>query len=230
MIALLALAACQGQSEAPITAPEEATPSPQSLPAITSQAEQSPTDKSQVNPEKKPEKAVQGTQSMQPQKEAAPQPSQPVQAQMQEMPVLKEKPRESGGESAPATELVSPPAVERKTAISTTPSLPQGDAERGRKVAGRCLACHNFSEKAKVGPGLAGIYGRKAGTQPFRYSEALKQADWVWDDEHLAAWVCDARDAIRRFSGNPQAKTKMPKLGICDADKQADLIAFLKTL
>lgn len=95
----------------------------------------------------------------------------------------------------------------------------------------KCKSCHNFSEKHKVGPGLKGIVGAKAGKQDgFRYSKDLAAADWVWDEKHLRAWMCNSKDAIKEFSGNPKAKTKMAKQKICDAAKQDEVIAALKAI
>jgi cytochrome c len=96
--------------------------------------------------------------------------------------------------------------------------------------AGKCKACHSFSDKNKVGPGLKGIMGRKAGTHPgFKYSDSLKNADWVWDEDHLRKWVHNSKKAIKEFTGDSHARTKMGKQNV--KGKKADkLIAFLKTI
>ena len=94
----------------------------------------------------------------------------------------------------------------------------------------KCKACHNFSTKGKVGPGLQGVFGRKAGSADFKkYSKALKHADWVWDEEHLRAWICNSKKAIKEFTGDNHAKTKMPPQKMC-GDKADEVIAFLKNL
>lgn len=57
----------------------------------------------------------------------------------------------------------------------------------------RCQSCHSVtgSKPSTLGPPLAGIVGRKAGSTPFRYSPALKQSGLTWDrktlDRYLAA-------------------------------------------
>ena len=95
----------------------------------------------------------------------------------------------------------------------------------------KCKSCHKFSEKHKTGPGLKGIAGSDAGTTSFKkYSKALKAGGWKWDDDHLRAWMCDSKKAIKEFTGDPKAKTKMGKQKICDAAKQDEIIAFLKSL
>jgi len=107
--------------------------------------------------------------------------------------------------------------------FSTIPSATAGPE-------GKCRACHDFGAKNKVGPGLKGIVGRKAGTFPgFKYSDALKGANWVWDEDHLRKWMHNSKKAIKEFTGNPKAKTRMGKQNV--KGKKADKIfAFLKTI
>ena len=101
-------------------------------------------------------------------------------------------------------------------------------------VAGKekkCKSCHNFDSSHKVGPGLAGIVGKAAGSTDFaKYSKDLKAGGWNWDEEHLRAWMCKSKDAIKEFSGNPKAKTKMANQKVCKAKHQDEVIAFLKGL
>ena len=74
-----------------------------------------------------------------------------------------------------------------------------------------------------TGPSLAGLFGRKAGTaEDFRrYSDALKSADLVWDEETLDAWLANPKALV---PGN-----LMTFPGIQDHGARQDLIAFLKT-
>jgi cytochrome c len=56
----------------------------------------------------------------------------------------------------------------------------------------RCAMCHAVAGKGgKLGPDLAGVYGRKAGATTFRYSPAMKASKTVWNaatlDRYLAA-------------------------------------------
>ncbi len=102
-------------------------------------------------------------------------------------------------------------------------------AEAG--ALGKCKACHHLdSDKKKVGPGLKTVFGRKAGTAPgMKYSKALANADWTWDEEHLKEWVCNSKEAIKKFTGDDHAKTKMPPQKKC-GDKADAVIAALKAL
>jgi len=98
-------------------------------------------------------------------------------------------------------------------------------------ASGKCKACHNFTEKKKVGPGLAGVVGRKTGVmKDMKYSSALAGGDWVWDEAHLREWMCNSKDAVKKFTGDDHAKTKMPPQKICDAAKQDEVLAKLKSI
>ena len=95
----------------------------------------------------------------------------------------------------------------------------------------KCKSCHNFSAKHKTGPGLKGVVGRDAGSTDFKkYSKSLKAGGWTWDEEHLRAWMCNSKKAIKEFTGDKKAKTKMAKQKVCDAERQDEIIAFLKAL
>jgi len=106
-----------------------------------------------------------------------------------------------------------------------------GDAGKGKSLARKCAACHNFNDKKKVGPGLQAVVGRKAGSMSdMHYSDSLASASWSWNETNLAAWLCDSKQAVKTLTGDASASTKMPAQRICDPVKQADMFAFLKTL
>jgi len=110
------------------------------------------------------------------------------------------------------------------------PVVALGDAVKGKTLAKRCNSCHDFGMKDKFGPHLQGVYNRAAGKSGFRkHGAALKSANWVWDDSHLLKWLCDSKAAIKEFTGDPSAKTNMPKQGMCGV-KGEDIVAYLKTL
>lgn len=97
----------------------------------------------------------------------------------------------------------------------------------------KCKACHNFDATNKVGPAWKGIYGRKAGTFPgfnYKFTRYINGEPWIWDDEHLRKWMCNSKKAVKEFTENPKAKTKMPSQKVCDKAKQDEIIAFMKTL
>jgi len=97
----------------------------------------------------------------------------------------------------------------------------------------KCKACHNFTAKKKVGPGWKGIYGRKAGSMPgfkYKFMKYVKGDAWSWDEAHLRKWMCNSKKAVKEFTGNKKARTKMPPQKVCDPAKQDEIIAFMKTL
>jgi cytochrome c len=97
-----------------------------------------------------------------------------------------------------------------------------GDPARGRKLFEECAACHTFERGAQgVGPGLHGVFERKAGEAPeFRYSPAMKKSGITWNAQTLDAFIADPQKEIR---GN-----RMPFSGMPDARDRADLIAYLR--
>jgi cytochrome c len=97
----------------------------------------------------------------------------------------------------------------------------QGDPEKGEKVFNKCKTCHVVEEeKNKVGPHLVGIFGRPAGSvEGFKYSDAMKNADIVWEDETITAYVKEPRAYI---PGN-----RMAFAGLRKDEEIADLLAYL---
>jgi cytochrome c len=95
--------------------------------------------------------------------------------------------------------------------------------EAGEKVFKKyCTACHaTEAGKNKVGPSLAGILGRKAGTVPgFQYSDANKNSGVVWDEEKLETYLADPK---KFMPGN-----KMVFAGIKKEDERKAVVAYLK--
>ncbi len=75
-----------------------------------------------------------------------------------------------------------------------------------------------------TGPSLATIWGRTAGTvEGFtRYSKALEQAEIIWDEHSLDAWL-----------ENPKAfipNSRMTFRGLRDKGQRRDLIAYLRSV
>ncbi|HEV7777069.1 MAG TPA: c-type cytochrome [Luteibacter sp.] len=107
-----------------------------------------------------------------------------------------------------------------------SPPAHAGDASAGSNVfKTECSECHTVKEgRNKKGPSLFNIVGRKAGTIPdYNYSDAVKQAQWVWTAEKLHSYLSQpAKQA------NPG--TKMKYEGLDDAKQLDDLITYLDTL
>jgi len=106
------------------------------------------------------------------------------------------------------TLLLSPPAF-------------AADAAHGKQLFAACIACHSEAPDA-AGPSLKGVAGRKPGArEDFRYSAAMKRADFVWDAASLRDYLHD-----------PQGKVKgnhMPFSGYPDVKDAEDVAAYLGT-
>ena len=130
------------------------------------------------------------------------------------------------GDQPAATTPVAAPALTPAEITAATAALAapynQGDYEAGRRVFAQCRSCHTLDAGAgnRVGPNLHGVVGRHVGSAPgFSYSDALKQADFTWDADHLDHWIA-----------GPQADlpgTRMAFVGVKDATQRRDLITYL---
>jgi len=116
------------------------------------------------------------------------------------------------------TPATSDTAVPVETAVATTAAggVPSSFSQ--------CKACHSVEPgKNGVGPSLAGVVGRKAGTVPgFAYSEANKSSGLTWDETTLDSYLTAP---LKVMPG-----TKMSYAGLGDATKRKELIAYLATL
>lgn len=98
-------------------------------------------------------------------------------------------------------------------------------AQRGQKVFLYCAACHSVQPgvAGKVGPGLAGAYGVKAGSREgYAYSQALKESGLVWTPETLDKWLTKPGALV--------PGTKMAFIGLAKPEDRAAVIAYLRTL
>lgn len=62
----------------------------------------------------------------------------------------------------------------------------------------QCGVCHSLNPaEHRQGPTLHGVMGRKAGkVEGFTYSPGLANADWMWDEARLDAWLTEPHDVI----------------------------------
>jgi cytochrome c len=109
-------------------------------------------------------------------------------------------------------------------AFATVPAFAAGDAANGARIfAKHCKACHSTQAgKHKMGPSLAGMVGTKAGATDFKKYRGLKGSEIVWDAANLDKFLTNPRKFLGR-------KTTMNKR-LKDADRRADVIAYMKTL
>src|SRR5262249_49108703 len=118
----------------------------------------------------------------------------------------------------------APHAAPRAQTTGQTQTISEatgGDAAAGRQVFRKCQACHSMEPgKNMLGPSLAGLLGRKAGSESaYNYSSAMKQATITWDAKTLDAYLADPQKSV---PGN-----KMPFPGLKTDHDRADIIAFL---
>jgi cytochrome c len=102
-----------------------------------------------------------------------------------------------------------------------------GDPAKGEIVFKKCAACHEVGPdaKAKVGPPLTGVVGRKWGAvEGYAYSKpemAGAAEGKVWDDATLDAYLEAPKKII--------PGGKMAFAGLKKPEDRADVIAYLAT-
>ena len=108
--------------------------------------------------------------------------------------------------------------------LAGSPANAAGDVNKGKSAYVRCAACHAVSAgKNGIGPSLAGIVGRKAGSvSGFTYSQAMKKAAVEWDVKTLDSFLAAPSKQI--------PANRMPFAGISDPKMRQDLITYLATL
>lgn len=111
-------------------------------------------------------------------------------------------------------------------ALATHSARADGNPAAGKAVFRKCGACHAVQPgRHRVGPSLAGVVGRTAGTvEGFNYSDAMKAfgaGGGVWDEANLDAYLAKPKEFIK---GN-----KMVFPGLKTEQERADVIAYLKS-
>jgi cytochrome c len=123
-------------------------------------------------------------------------------------------------DSSPAGEDATPEAP-----IDVPALMKLANAEAGRNVAKKCIACHTLGkgEAHKIGPNLWNIVGETKGAREgYKFSDAMIAKGGKWDEE-----------ALYYFLNKPRAYvpgTKMSFVGLNKPEDIANVIGFLKTL
>ncbi|MCD0418949.1 MAG: c-type cytochrome [Rhodopseudomonas sp.] len=112
------------------------------------------------------------------------------------------------------------------------------DAAKGEAVFKQCMTCHR-ADKNMVGPALAGVVGRKAGTAPgFSYSPLNHhsgEAGLVWTQENIFAYLADPNAFLKKFltdkghADQAVGATKMT-FKLANEQQRKDVVAYLATL
>lgn len=107
-----------------------------------------------------------------------------------------------------------------------SPLLASADAEKGKVVAKKCLACHTFTKGGpnRVGPNMYNIVADKiAARSGYAYSKALKNLSaQQWDYETLNLFLYSPRKYVKG--------TKMGFAGLKKERDRANIILYLRSL
>jgi cytochrome c len=104
--------------------------------------------------------------------------------------------------------------------LAATPALAQEDGQTAFNTS--CRTCHTMKEgDNRLGPSLAGVVGRKAGSLPgYNYSSSMKQSGITWDAATLDQFIANPDQVV---SGN----NMKPYGGITDAAQRKTIVDFL---
>jgi cytochrome c len=115
------------------------------------------------------------------------------------------------------------PAQDDQAVLASLPAPWNGaDLENGRRVFNQCRSCHVVAAGGPnlVGPNLHGVFERRIGGLPgYTYSEAARNAGWMWTPAQLDGWLQDPRGFL--------PGTKMAFPGVKDEGARRDLIGYL---
>lgn len=115
--------------------------------------------------------------------------------------------------------IAAPPLPPGTPAYATL----KGDPVAGKAVFTACKTCHVVTPGVnRIGPSLYGVVGRTSGSIPgFNYSAANKQGHIVWTEPVLYEYLIAPQKYL--------PGTKMTYPGLKNAQKRADVIAYLKS-
>lgn len=108
-------------------------------------------------------------------------------------------------------------------AVAASGSAAAADVAAGEKVFKKCKACHTIEAggKNKIGPNLAGIFGRQAAlVEGYKYSKALRRSEITWDDTNMTEWLAGPKKMLK---GN-----KMAFPGLRNEEDIVNVIAYMK--
>ena len=98
----------------------------------------------------------------------------------------------------------------------------QADPPDGQQIfKAQCAVCHSVQPgQTVVGPSLAGVVGRTAGSmESFRYSPGMRKSGIVWTEEEIGTFIESPRKLV--------PGTNMAFPGERDAAKRAAIVKYL---
>lgn len=99
-----------------------------------------------------------------------------------------------------------------------------GEASEAPASFKPCAVCHSTTAGANgVGPSLAGVYGKRAGTRSgYKYSDKMVQSGLTWDAASLTKFIADPKGTV--------PGSKMAFAGMKKPDDMIAVVNYLKTL
>jgi cytochrome c len=122
-----------------------------------------------------------------------------------------------------AIQVIASAAISVALGFSSAARAAAPSVSSGQQVFARCAGCHSTEPgENRIGPSLAGVFGRKSGSEPnYNYSPALKAANITWDEQ-----------ALNRFLADPSADVQGTKMlvNVPDAADRQNVVSYLETL
>ncbi|WP_458098334.1 c-type cytochrome [Roseomonas sp. WA12] len=102
----------------------------------------------------------------------------------------------------------------------TVPALAQDADAGGRLFRQRCQSCHTIEpgQRSPLGPNLADVVNRPAGSLEYNYSTAMKNSGLTW-----------SADTLDRFLAAPSRLVPGTRMNVAliDTKQRSDVIAYL---
>jgi len=101
--------------------------------------------------------------------------------------------------------------------------MASASADKGKKVAKKCMSCHDFDKggKHKVGPALWGVMGAPiASKADYNYSSALREKGGEWNYDAMFAFLKSPKRYVKG--------TKMSFGGLRKPEQIADIMAYMR--
>lgn len=132
------------------------------------------------------------------------------------------QPQEKSSDAGPAA-APAPTDAEKQALLASYPApYNTADLANGKAKFALCQSCHTIAAGGAnmTGPNLHGVFGKPAAANPdFKYSDALKNAGFIWDGDKLNQWLEKPQTFL--------PGTKMSFAGLKDAKDRTDLIAYV---